>query len=165
MLWWALKHVILLYNKYIYMCVCVYLRTLDAALYRPGVFGPFQDGKNHPCGNSRHYIVAALGWNLVSFKTFYVFSHVHLPSIYIYNFDINHYANTDDLGLVAMQLRFLPPSMLRFTAPAILVRFRMEKPSMWQQSTLYSGSIGLKPCEFQDGLCFFACASTIYIYI
>ena len=57
------------------------------------------------------------------------------------------------------------PSMLRFTPPAFLVRFRMEKPSTWQQSTLYSGSIGLKRCEFQDGLCFFACTSTIYICI
>ena len=30
----------------------------------------------------------------------------------------NQYANTDDLGLVAMQFRLLQPSMLRFANPA-----------------------------------------------
>ena len=58
--------------------------------------------------------------------------------IYICGIDDNHYANTDDFGLVAMQLRFLQPSMLRFAPPArgpFGDGKNMKKLSLCHQST------------------------------
>ena len=46
--------------------------------------------------------------------------------MYIYNFDINHYANTDDLGLAAMQSFFGNP-WLRFAPKTVLRSARRQK--------------------------------------